>query len=166
MSLIGSIIGGVTGAAASIYGGIKSSKAAKQVQKNIQQQLKENQDWYNERINEDATRRADTLRLLQQTEIKRRNQQAAGNSAVMGGTVEAEAAAREANARALSDTMAQIAANAEARKDAIEQQYMSRKANINQQLNDIRMKRAQAISSAAQGVAESASQLGSLFDKE
>ena len=95
----------------------------------IAEQQQDNQDWYDRRYNEDATQRADAQRLLQMTEesIKNRNRQAAGTQAVMGGTEESVAAAKAANSQALADATSQIAASADARKDAIEQQYLQRK---------------------------------------
>ena len=159
--MIGSIIGGALNIGASIFGGIKQAKAMKKVQKNLQNQMAENQNWYDRRYNEDATQRADAQRLITMTEesIKNRNKQAAGSAAVMGGTEESVAAAKAANNGALADTMSQIAVNAEQRKDAIEGQYMERKAGINQQLNDMEVKKAQNISQAVQGVASAASDI-------
>ena len=83
--MIGSIIGGALNIGASIFGGIKQAKAMKNVQKNLQNQMAENQNWYDRRYNEDATQRADAQRLITMTEesIKNRNKQAAGSAAVM-----------------------------------------------------------------------------------
>ncbi|MBR6630456.1 MAG: hypothetical protein IKK89_00750, partial [Alistipes sp.] len=120
----------------SIGGGIAQAIAMRKVKKSLNNQKKENQNWYDRRYNEDATQRADAQRLITMTEesIKNRNKQAAGTAAVMGGTEESVAAAKAANNGALADTMSQIAVNAEQRKDAIEGQYMERKAGINNQL--------------------------------
>ena len=154
--MIGSIVGAGMKVGGAIFGGISASKAMKKMKQNIQNQMRENQDWYDRRYNEDATQRADAQRLLTMTEdsIRKRNQAAAGAQAVMGGTEESVAAAKEANSQALSDTTSNIAAAADQRKDAIEQQYMATKSNLNQQLNDLQQKKAQAISSAVQGVAD------------
>lgn len=154
--MIGSIVGAGMKVGGAIFGGISASKAMKKMKQNIQNQMRENQDWYDRRYNEDATQRADAQRLLTMTEdsIRKRNQAAAGAQAVMGGTEESVAAAKEANSQALSDTTSNIAAAADQRKDAIEQQYMATKSNLNQQLNDLTQKKAQAISSAVQGVAD------------
>lgn len=152
------LIGTAIGAAGSIFGGVSASKAIKNMKKNVQRQMKENQDWYDQRYNEDSTQRADAQRVLTMTEesIKNRNKQAAGTQAVMGGTDESTAAAKAANNQALADTMSQINANGEARKDAIEQQYLSRKADLNNQLNQLEMGKAQAITGAVQGVTQAA----------
>lgn len=157
MGLIGSAIG----AAGSIFGGISASRAAKKAKKNIEEQRQKNQDWYDRRYNEDATQRADAQRILTQTEesIKQRNRQAAGSAAVMGGTDESVAAAKAANNQALADATAQIAANADARKDNIEATYMQNDNAYVEQLNQIEMNKAQAIGQAVQGVANAASSM-------
>lgn len=130
--MIGSLVGAGLSAVGSIFGGISASKAMKKVKKNLQAQKQANQDWYDRRYNEDATQRADAQRILTMTEesIKNRNRQAAGAQAVMGGTEESVAATKAANNQALADATSQIAVNAEARKDQIEQTYQQKDAQI------------------------------------
>ncbi|MCM1079075.1 MAG: hypothetical protein NC344_05540 [Bacteroidales bacterium] len=155
------LIGAAVGAAGSIFGGISASRAMKKMKGNIEAQRKKNQDWYDRRYNEDATQRADAQRILTMTEesIKNRNKQAAGAQAVMGGTEESVAAAKAANNEALASATSQIAANADARKDTIEQQYMQKDDQYVQQLNAIEQGKAQAISQAVQGVTSAASSM-------
>lgn len=158
MGLIGSIVGGAMNIGASIFGGIKNAKAMKEVQANLEQQKKDNQNWYDRRYNEDSTQRADAQRLLTMTEesIKNRNKQAAGAAAVMGGTEESVAAAKAANNQALTETMSQISAQADARKDAIEQQFQQNNTALQNQINDMTMKKAANTAQAVQGVASAA----------
>lgn len=165
MGLFGSIAGGALGAVGSIFGGISASKAMKKVKKNLQAQQQANKDWYDRRYNEDATQRADAQRILTKTEeaIRNRNRQAAGAQAVMGGTEESVAAAKAANNQALADATSQIAVNAEARKDQIEQTYQQRDAQINDALNNLEQQKAQAISSAVQGVAQAGAGIAGAF---
>lgn len=155
------MIGSAIGAAGAIFGGISATQAMKKVKKNIEAQRKKNQDWYNQRYNEDATQRADAQRILQQTEnsIKERNKQAAATAAVMGGTDESVAAAKAANAEALADATSQIVAKAEERKDNIEATYMQNDNAFQSQLNDLEQQKAEAISSAVQGVTNAASSM-------
>lgn len=162
MGLIGGAIGAGISAVGGIFGGISASKAMKKVKRNIEQQQKENQDWYDRRYNEDATQRADAQRMITMVNdsIKKRNKQAAGAAAIMGGSEEAVAMAKEANNQALSETTSQIAAQAEERKDNIEQQYLNRKADLNQQLNELQMKKAQNTAQAIQGVTSAAQSIG------
>lgn len=163
--MIGSIIGGALKVGGSIFGGIKASKAAKKAKRNIEEQRRKNQDWYDRRYNEDATQRADAQRILTMTEesIKNRNRQAAGSAAVMGGTDESVAAAKEANNQALADATAQIAAQADARKDNIEATYMQNDNALVEQLNNIEMGKAKAVSQAVQGVTDAGSSIAGMF---
>ena len=165
MGLIGRAIGSGEGAAASIYGGVKASQAMKKIKANLEQQRKDNQNWYDRRYNEDATQRADAQRILTQTEeaFRNRNRQAQGTAAVMGGTEESVAATKEANAQAMADAASQIDVAGEARKDNIEQQYMSTDRNIQSQLNDLERQKAQNVQQAANGVASAASNIGGLL---
>lgn len=155
------IIGAALGAAGSIFGGISAAKAMNKVKRNLQDQMRANQNWYDRRYNEDSTQRADAQAALTKTEeaIKNRNRQAAGVQAVMGGTDESVAAAKEANNKALAETMSQIAANGDARKDSIENQYLQTKSDLNSQLNGLEVQRANAIGGAVQGVAGLASKM-------
>lgn len=164
--MIGSIIGAGMQAAGAIFGGIQASKSAKKVKQSIERQKQENQDWYDRRYNEDATQRADAQRLLTMTEesIKKRNKAAAGTAAVMGGTGEAVAAERAVNNEALAEATSQIAASADARKDAIEAAYQERGANLENQLNQTEMQKQQAISQAVQGVTGAASGIAGALD--
>ena len=165
MGIFGSAIGGALGIGGAIFGGISASKAMKQVKKNIEGQMKDNQNWYDRRYNEDATQRADAQRILTITNenIKQRNQQAAGAQAVMGGTEESVAAAKAANNQALADATSQIAVNGERRKDQIESQYMQTKAALNDKLNNLEQAKAQAVSQAVQGVAQAGAGIAGAF---
>lgn len=163
--MIGSLIGAGLSAVGSIFGGISASKAMKKVKKNLQAQQQANQNWYDRRYNEDATQRADAQHILTKTEesIKNRNRQAAGTQAVMGGSEESVAAAKAANNQALADATSQIAVNAEARKDQIEQTYQQKDDQINDALNNLEINKAQAISSAVQGVTQAGAGIAGAF---
>lgn len=163
--MLGSIIGGALGAGGAIFGGISASKAMKRVKKNLQEQQRKNQDWYDRRYNEDATQRADAQAILTRTEeaIRNRNRQAAGAQAVMGGTEESVAATKAANNEALAQATTNIAVNGEARKDAIEGQYMQRDADLNKQLNDMEVNKANATTKAAEGVVKAGTDIVGLF---
>ena len=163
--MVGSLVGAGLSAVGGIFGGISASKAMKRVKANLQEQKRKNQDWYDRRYNEDATQRADAQRILTRTEesINNRNRQAAGVQAVMGGTDESVAAAKEANNQALAEATSQIAVNAEARKDQIESTYQQRDAQLNEALNNMEIGKAQAIGQAVQGVTQAGSEIAGMF---
>lgn len=140
---IGSLIGGGLSAAGSIVGNILSAKANREAKKKIEQEQQENEAWYKRRYNEDATQRADAQRMITMVNdaVKQRNKAAEGTAAVMGSGSEAVAQAKAANNALLSDTAAQIAAQGEARKDLIEQQYLTNKRNATDKLADLDLQR-------------------------
>lgn len=164
--MIGSLIGAGISAAGSIFGGISASKAMKKVKKNLQQQQKDNKNWYDRRYNEDATQRADAQAALTQLQedIRVRNRQAAGAQAVMGGTEESVAAAKAANNEAMANTVSSIAVAGANRKDAIESQFQQRDSQLQGQLNNLEISKAQAISQAIKGVSGAAMSAGSAVD--
>lgn len=163
--MIGSLIGGALGVAGSIFGGLKASEAMKKYKNNLKERKSQNQNWFDRRYNEDATQRADAQAILARTEeaIKSRNRAAAGAAAVMGGTEESVVATKAANAQALADAASEIAVNGERRKDAIEQQYQQRDAQLDDALNNMEANKAQAISQAVQGVGAAGAKIAEAF---
>lgn len=165
--MLGAIIGGAISALgtglSSWYASKKSAEAAKKAKTMVEDQKKENQNWYDRRYNEDPLQRTSAQRVLTKTQemLRDRNKAAAGRAAVMGGTEESVAAEKARNNEALAEAASRIAAQGEARKDAIENQYMATKQGLNQQLVNIEQQRAQNIAGAIPGVASAFGSLGS-----
>lgn len=164
--MIGSIIGAAIQLGGGIFGGIKARRAMKRARRKLEEQERENTNWYNRKYNEDATQRAGAQRMLTRLEdgIRQRNRQATGAQAVTGGTDEGVAAAKEANNAAIADATSQITAAGEARKDGIEAQYMERKGEIDSQMSALEGQKAQNIAHAVGGVASAAGGLGEAAD--
>lgn len=153
--------------AGSIFGGINASRAAKKRKKNIEKRMEDNQAWFDRRYNEDATQRADAQRLLTMTRdaIKDRNRNLAGRQAVMGGTEAAVAGEKERNNKLYGDTVSRINADAEGRKERIENRYLTRKDGLNNALENVEQQKAQAITKAAEGVAKTGASMGVGLEK-
>jgi hypothetical protein len=164
--MIGSLVGAGLGIAGSIFGGIKASQAMKKAKANIEEAKQDNQNWFDRRYNEDGTQRADVQRLLTMTrdELRKRNKASAGTAAVMGTAAEGVAASKSANNEAMANAISQIAANADARKDSIESQYLSRKGQLQDQLNNLESGKAQGIAQAVGGLSTAAGAIGSSID--
>lgn len=164
--MIGALIGAGLGLASSIAGGIANRKARKKQEQMIAQQQRENQAWYDRTYNADPTKRADTVRLLtqMQEQIKNRNKAAKGRQAVMGGTDDSTTAVKEANNKTLADTTSQIVAANDARKDNIEQQYMNRKNQLQNQQMGIDAEKAADTANAVAGVAGTAANIAATLD--
>lgn len=157
-AMLGSLIGAGLSAAGSIYGDIKASKAMKDYRKSLQNQQAKNQAWYDKNYYQDATQRADALRIMQKTQdaIRNRNRQAAASAAMTGGTQEAQAVTNAANAQAMSDAMSDIALAGQQRKDTVEQKYMQRRDSLQAQIDDAKKQQAAATAQAVQGVTSAA----------
>lgn len=165
MGILGSAIGGALAVGGSIFGGISASKAMKKAKQNLDNRIKENEDWYNRRYNEDATQRADAQRVLtaMNERIRERNQAAAGAQAVIGGTEESVAATKAANNEAMAEATSQIAANGERRKDSVEAQYLSTKQGLEDERNNMEIAKAQNTAQAVQGLAHAGASMADLF---
>lgn len=165
MSLGRIISGGVLGLGGSIFGGAKASQAIRKQKKRIRAKQQDNQNWFDRRYNEDATQRADAQRMLTrlQENIKNRNQAAQGQAAMMGGTDEALAATKQQNNEALADAASQIVANADVRKDQIEQQYRERKDRLDDQMANLQIQQATEVGKAVQGVADAGANIALAF---
>lgn len=162
----GAIAAAALGVAGSLTGAIMSARAARKAKRQTNKRLRENEDWYNRRYNEDATQRADAQLLLTRTEeaVRKRNKAAAGRQAVVGGTDESVAATRAANSQAIANTNAQIAAQGEQRKDQIEQQYQDRRDALEDKLQGAEMQRSQNVATATSGLLTTAGSIAASLD--
>ncbi len=164
--MIGALIGAGLSIASKVAGGIANKKAREKQEKMLAQQQKDNRAWYDRRYNEDPTKRAGTLRLLtqMQEQIKNRNRAAKGRQAVMGGTEDSTTAVKEANNKTLADTTSQIVAANDARKDAIEEQYLNNKRQIEGQQMQMEAEKAGSTANVVAGVAGTAANIASALD--
>lgn len=165
--MIGSIISGAMGLGSSIFGGIKAARAMRQARNRINQQRDQNQAWFDREYNQDATRRADAQRVLSITEqaIRDRNKAAAGQQAVLGGTDESLAAARQAGSQAVANAAAGIAAQGASRKDRIAAQYQARDQQLQSQLNNLDVNKANTIAGTVKDAATTAASIGTALDQ-
>lgn len=149
--MVGAIIGAAAQVGSSIYGAVKSSQANKQAQAMIQNQRDENKRWYDQKMAEDYMQRSDVQNVLrkQRELLNEQYQRARATNVVAGGTDESLALQQQAANEAMGNTMADIAANASAYKDSIEQQYRAKDDAINRQLIGVQQAKAQSIANAA-----------------
>lgn len=150
-SIISAAVGGAIQLGSSIYGQVKSNQLNKQAQDELSARRAENKNWYNQKMNEDYMMRSDVQNVLrkQRELLQEQYQRARATNIVAGGTDESLALQqREAN-KAMGDTMADIAANASAYKDNVEQQYRAQENASSQQQQQIYANQANQIAQAA-----------------
>ena len=153
--LASSIIGGIGALGSAIYGAFKSSKANNQARKLIQQQRDDNKRWYDVKMSQDYTQRADVQAAIkkQRELLDEQYKRARATNAVAGGTDEALALQKQAANNAVADTMTNVASNAAAYKDNVEQQYRANDAALNQQqAQSYQQQAAQTAAAASQAV--------------
>ena len=121
--------------ASAIYGGIKSSQANNKARKLIQEQRAANKRWYDTKMAEDYTMRADAQAAInrQRELLNEQYNKARKTGVVSGATDEAIAMQKEAANKALSNTTTDIASQASAYKDNVEARYKAEDAALNQQ---------------------------------
>lgn len=149
--MVGAIIGAAAQVGSSIYGAIKSSQANKRAEQLLTNQRDENQKWYETRMAQDYTRRADVQNVLrkQRELFNEQYQKARGASIVAGGTDESLALQQAQANKTMGDTMGDIAAQAENYKEAVEQQYRETDAQLDQKEIALEQQKAQNIANAA-----------------
>ena len=153
--VISSLIGAAGALGSAIYGAVKSSKANNQARRLIQQQRDDNRRWYDIKMNQDYTARADVQRAINKQrelldeQIKRAN----ARQVVGGGSDESAAIAKEAANKSVADATADIAAAGANYKDRVEQQYREQDAALNQQqAQSYQQQAAQTAQAASQAV--------------
>lgn len=149
--MVGAIAGAAIQAGSSIYGAIKSSQANKRAQDLIQSQKDENRKWYEQRMAEDYTQRADVQNVLrkQRDMLSEQYKRARATNIVAGGTDESLAMQQQAANEVLGDTMGNIAAQSEAYKEGVENQYRAQEAALTQQQVGVHQQQAAQIAAAA-----------------
>lgn len=136
-------------------GGLSKNRHLKQQINAIEAQKAENQNWYDQRYNEDATQRADAQRILALTaeRMKKANRAAAGTAAVMGGgDID-----RSTSSTAMADAASQIAVAGANRKDEIENKYIARKNDLQGQINELNAQKQNALDIAGGAIGGAAS---------
>ena len=150
-SITSSALGGALQIGSAIYGQIKSNQLNKQAQAELDARREENKNWYNQKMNEDYMMRSDVQNVLrkQRELLDEQYKRAKASNIVAGGTDESLALQQQAANKTMGDTMADIAANASAYKDNVEQQYRNQENSLSQRQQQIYANQANAVASAA-----------------
>lgn len=162
-----SALGLAAGLATSLIGGAASARAQRaSAERQAQQEAKEDA-WYARRYNEEYVDTKAGQNLVRRAKDYAREQwkKAAGAQAVAGGTDAATAQAKEAGNKMVGDTIANIAATDQARKDNIDNMHREAQAKFAQMDMAREQQRAQNISNAAQGASNAIMSAASALDQ-
>jgi hypothetical protein len=162
MGILGGLIGGATKAVAGIVGSAASARAAKRNQELVNQRKLENQQWYDQQYNADYTQRADAQAALNnmRSVLSERYASAQGAAAVGGATDESVAQQKAAANSALADTTTNIAASADAHKDAVRSSFEQNRNALDAQEQEINNQKAAAVAQAAASFAAAGEAVG------
>lgn len=151
LSTIAGIAGAVGALGSSIYGAVASSKQNKKAQELLQQQRDDNRAWYNAKMSQDYTQRADAQAVInrQRELLDEQYKNATATNVVAGGSDASLAMQKAAANDAMAQTMSNIASEASTYKDQVEQAYRSQDAALNQQQAQNQAAQAQATAAAA-----------------
>ena len=165
MGLIGSIVGGVAGAAGSIFAGNAAAKGYREAQKLYQDRLGEIKAHMNKKYYEDPTQNADNQAALTQARevLNEQTQRANDSSVVTGATPGAVALQKQAAAATMGNILQQQAAAGAANRESQYQQSQQQVDAFTNYLANAKMgqakAKANAISGAAGGLSSAASNL-------
>lgn len=166
--MYGAIIAAGLQVGSSIYGAIESSMANKKAQDLLQNQRAQNRKWYETRMAEDYTKRADVQNILRKQKelFQEQYERARATNVVAGGTDESLALQQQAANQQMGETMANIAAQSSDYKEGIESQFRAQDNAFNQQAVELEQARGQAIAEAAGQVGSSTGGLLSGISKK
>ena len=159
--MVGAIVGTAAQVGSSIYGAIKSSQANQRAMDILKARKDENKKWYEEKMAEDYMQRPDVQNALRKHKdlLGEQLKRSRATNIVAGGTDESLALGQQAAMESLGETTANIAAQSADYKEAVENQYRTTDAALDQQEMSIHQGQAQAIASAAGQVGKAVSGL-------
>ena len=164
--MFGAIIGAAVSLASTAIGAAANKRNADRQQSNLNAEKAANEAYRNRYYFEDPMARAGARRMMQQQleNVRQLNRAEEGKRAVVGGTEESVVASRQAGSKALSDTAGNIVEKSDARKDAVDAQYMKTRAILAGQQQDIDTARANNVSTAVQAAGHIGSQIATSVD--
>ena len=162
-----SAIGAGVGLASSLFGGMSAAKAAREAEKRQRQQEATENAWYTRRYNEDYVDTAAGQNLVRRAKDYAREQwrKAAGVQAVTGGTDASTAMAKEAGNKMVGDTIANIAATDQARKENVDNMHRQAQERFAQMDMNREQQRAQNITNAAQSASNAIMSVAGAVDQ-
>jgi len=153
-SLVEGGIGATAALGGAIYGAVKSGEYNRQAEALRSQLKKENKNWYDIKMAQDYTQRADVQAAIkkQRELLDEQYKRARATNIVAGGTDESLALQKQAANQSLAQTTSDIAARAADYKDKVENQYRAQNYDLQQQEIQQNVQRANAVAQAASQV--------------
>lgn len=149
---------GALSAGTSVAGGLLSRSAAKKAARQVRYRKNAEKAWYDKEYNTDYidTKAGQNLLRRAQEVQDKYVKRAEGAAAVGGGTDASVALAKENANKAVSDTIANVAAQDTARKQRVADQHLANTNVISAQSQQVEQSKADATAGAAQGASNAA----------
>ena len=149
---------GALSAGTSVAGGLLSRNAAKKAARQVKYRRNAEKAWYDKEYNTDYidTKAGQNLMRRAQEVQDKYVKRAEGAAAVGGGTDASVALAKENANKAVSDTIANVAAQDTARKQRVADQHLANTNVISAQSQQVEQGKADATAGAAQGASNAA----------
>lgn len=149
---------GALSAGTSVAGGLLSRNAAKKAARQVKYRRNAEKAWYDKEYNTDYidTKAGQNLLRRAQEVQDKYVKRAEGAAAVGGGTDASVALAKENANKAVSDTIANVAAQDTARKQRVADQHLANTNVISAQSQQVEQSKADATAGAAQGASNAA----------
>lgn len=149
---------GALSAGTSVAGGLLSRNAAKKAARQVRYRKNAEKAWYDKEYNTDYidTKAGQNLMRRAQEVQDKYVKRAEGAAAVGGGTDASVALAKENANKAVSDTIANVAAQDTARKQRVADQHLANNNVISAQSQQVEQSKADATAGAAQGASNAA----------
>lgn len=149
---------GALSAGTSVAGGLLSRNAAKKAARQVKYRRNAEKAWYDKEYNTDYidTKAGQNLMRRAQEVQDKYVKRAEGAAAVGGGTDASVALAKENANKAVSDTIANVAAQDTARKQRVADQHLANTNVISAQSQQVEQSKADATAGAAQGASNAA----------
>lgn len=149
---------GALSAGTSVAGGLLSRNAAKKAARQVRYRKNAEKAWYDKEYNTDYidTKAGQNLIRRAQEVQDKYVKRAEGAAAVGGGTDASVALAKENANKAVSDTIANVAAQDTARKQRVADQHLANTNVISAQSQQVEQSKADATAGAAQGASNAA----------
>lgn len=149
---------GALSAGTSVAGGLLSRNAAKKAARQVKYRRNAEKAWYDKEYNTDYidTKAGQNLLRRAQEVQDKYVKKADGAAAVGGGTDASVALAKEGANKAVSDTIANVAAQDTARKQRVADQHLANTNVISAQSQQVEQSKADATAGAAQGASNAA----------
>lgn len=149
---------GALSAGTSVAGGLLSRSAAKKAARQVKYRRNAEKAWYDKEYNTDYidTKAGQNLMRRAQEIQDKYVRKADGAAAVGGGTDASVALAKENANKAVSDTIANVAAQDTARKQRVADQHLANNNVISAQSQQVEQSKADATAGAAQGASNAA----------